>query len=456
MKLHDYLETDLNFYKKVASVAIPVTAQNLITIGVNMMDTIMLGSLGEIALSASSLANQFISLFQIFCMGLGMGASVLTSRYFGAKDNRSLKMVITVAWRFCLGLAVLFTVAAALAPETILRLYSNEADVIANGAIYLRWSLPTFVMGGMALVTTNIMRSINLTKVPLVTSVMAFFINVGANWVFIYGKLGAPVMGVAGAALGTVIARVFEFSCICGYFVFVDKTIRYRLRDFFGRCRGVLGEYIKTSLPVLISDGLLGLGNNAVAMVIGRMGAQFVSANAITTVVQQTSTVFVQGVSFSATIITGQTLGQGRIRDAERQGYTFFALGTALGLVACSIIMLIKTPVINAYNITPETTAIAHQLMNAIGLIIVFQAMNSILTKGVLRGGGDTRFLMVADILFLWVVSIPLGACAGLVWGLQPFWVYGALKADQVIKAIWCVFRLRSGKWIKKIEGAKE
>lgn len=455
MDLSNYIERNPNFYKKVATVAIPVTLQNLITIGINMMDTIMLGSLGETALSASSLANQFITLFQIFCMGMGMGAAVLTARYFGAGDNRSLKMAITVAYRFCIGLGTLFTLAAAWMPETILRLYSKEADVIAGGAVYLKWSLPTFLLMGLTLITTNIMRSVNLSRIPLFTSCAAFFINVGANWIFIFGKLGAPALGVAGAALGTVIARIFEFSCICGYFLLRDRQVTYRLNDLFGQCRAVLGEYIRISLPVMISDGLLGLGNNAVAMVMGRIGKQFVSANAITTVVQQTSTVFVQGISFSATVITGQTLGEGRARDAQRQGYTFFFLGSVMGLLAAAIITGISGPVIRAYNITPETAAIARQLMNAISIIIVFQAMNSILTKGVLRGGGDTRFLMVADIFFLWVVSIPLGYYAGLIAHWTPFWIYCSLKADQVIKAVWCIFRLKSGKWIKKIDSAK-
>ncbi len=431
-----YLETNRTFYKKVLAVAAPVTAQSMITIGVNMLDTIMLGSLGETALSASSLSNQFITFFQLCCMGIGMGAAVLTSRFWGRQDNHSLKKAITLALRFSALYAAVFTLANVFLTIPILRMYSKEDFII-----------------GLSLVTTPEMRSVNLGKIPLIGAAAAVFVNLGANYVLIFGKFGAPAMGVAGAALGTVIARIVEFSVVCGYFVFVDKTVGYRLRDLFVRCSDLTGEYIRVSIPVLISDGLLGLGSNMVAMVMGHVGASFVSANAITMVTQQISTVFIQGLSFSSSIITGQTLGEGRVDDARRQGWTFFLLGLTVGALAGGIIWMIRGPVINAYNITPETKEITEQLMDAISIIVVFQASNSVLTKGVLRGGGDTRFLMVADILFLWVVSIPLGALAGLVWHLPAFWIYFFLKLDQFIKAFWCIFRLRSGKWIKKVQG---
>lgn len=451
-----YLETNPRFYKKVAGVAIPITAQNLITIGINMLDTIMLGQLGETALSAAALGNQFVMLFQICCMGIGMGASVLTARYWGQRDMHSLKKVITLALRFTVLFAGVFTLLNVLAPEAILRLYSSEARVVEQGATYLRWSTVTFFLGGLSLVCTNMLRSVGLAKVPLVASVVALFVNLGGNYVFIFGKLGAPRMEVAGAALGTVLARLVEFSIICGSLLFFDQRIRYRLRDMVSKCGDLLPEYIRISVPVLVSDALLGLGSNAVAMVMGRVGSAFVAANSITMVTQQFSTVFIQGISFAGSIVTGHTLGEGRVEDAKRQGYTFFWLGIVIGCLAGGVIYLIRGPVISAYNITAETRAITEQLMDAISLIVVFQATNSVLTKGVLRGGGDTRFLMLADILFLWVVSIPLGAAAGLLWHWPAFWIYFCLKIDQFIKAIWCVFRLHSGKWIKKIKSAAE
>ena len=215
-------------------------------------------------------------------------------------------------------------------------------------------------------------------------------------------------------------------------------------------------EYIRISIPVLVSDGILALGNNSVAMVIGRLGESFVAGNAVTTVAQQLSSVMISGFSQAGAIVTGYSLGEGDKQKAQDEGYAFLGIGFVFGLIAALIITLISAPMISAYNLSEETQVIARELMLSISIIIVFQATNSIMTKGVLRGGGDTKVLMLADNIFLWVASLPLGAVAGLVLRLPAFWIYLFLKIDQVLKAVWCVIRLRSGKWIKKVRTEKE
>ena len=185
-------------------------------------------------------------------------------------------------------------------------------------------------------------------------------------------------------------------------------------------------------------------------MVMGRIGKDFVSANSITVVTQQLTTVFIQGVSFRQ-YHNWPHLRRRKKKKAQEQAYTFLMLGIIIGAMSGAIILALSNTVVNFYNITDETKTIAIELMRSIAIIVVFQSMNSILTKGVLRGGGDTKFLMLADILFLWILSIPLGYLAGLVWNWSAYWIYFCLKSDQIVKAIWCIFRLRSGKWIKAI-----
>lgn len=452
--LRDYLGTP-DLYRRMAAIAIPISLQQLITVGINLMDTIMLSSMGDAQLSASALAGQFITLFQICCMGIGMGANVLTSRFWGMQDIRSLKKTVTIMLRFVFGFATVFTLATVLAPERIMAIYApGDPVTIAYGATYLRWMIPTYYCMGLSLTCTIVLRSVKQVKIPLYCSVIAFFVNVFFNWVFIFGKLGAPRMEIAGAALGTLIARIFELLFICGYFFFLDRKIAYRLRDIAMRCGDLVREYFRVSIPVLISDALLALGNSAVAMIMGRIGTAFVSANSVTTVVQQLSSVLTTGIANASGIITGHTMGEGDDKKAQQQGYTFLIIGFLVGLFAAGVILLLRNPIINYYDVSPEAKAIAHELMDAISLIVVFMAMNSILTKGVLRAGGDTKFLMAGDVLFLWVVSVPLGYLSGLVWDWPPFWVYTMLKLDQIIKCVWCYFRLRSGKWRKRIKGA--
>ena len=455
---------DPEFYKTVFALALPIALQSLITIGVNMLDTIMVGELGETALSATSLANSFIGIYHIFCMGLGMGASVLVSRFWGMKSAHhdeeqaavALKQTVCLMLRLTLTLAALFAIVTLIMPRTLMRMYTDDPDIINLGSIYFKWSIITYFFLGTSLVTTIVLRSVGQVRLPLFVSIGAFFVNLFANYTFIFGKFGAPRMEVAGAALGTLIARVFEAGMILGYLFIKDKKILFRVRDIFMKTGSLLGEYIRISIPVLISDAILALGNNSVAMVIGHLGATFTAANAITSVTQQLSTVVIQGVSQAGAIVTGHTLGSEGREKTQEQGWMFLGLGLALGTISAIFIMLISNPIINTYNISIETKQIARQLMNAISLIIIFRATNSIMTKGVLRGGGDTKMLMVTDNVFLWVLSLPLGILAGFVFHWSAFWIYVALNSADIVKTIWCVFRLKSEKWIKKISTGKK
>ena len=498
-------QKDAHFYKKVLILAIPIALQSLIAVGVNMLDTIMVGSIGssgnvydsvilgplgktaaelasEQSLAAVSLSNTFIGIYHIFCMGLGMGASVLVSRYWGMKQKgddegekatTALKQTVCLMLRLTLILATLFAIATLVMPETIMKMYAkkqvdlttvsagdfervvaenaNNLEIVRRGADYLRYSVITYFFLGTSLTVTIVLRSVGQALFPLFVSIGALFVNLIANYTFIFGHFGAERMEVKGAALGTLIARVFEAVMIVGYLLVVDKRIRFRIKDFFMKTGSLLKEYIRISIPVLISDGILALGNNSVAMVIGRLGSEFTSANSITAVTQQMSTVGIQGVCQAGAIVTGQTLGHGDKKKTMQQGYLFFGLGLALGLLAALIILLIKTPIINGYDVSANTKDLANQLMIAISIILIFQATNSIMTKGVLRGGGDTKMLMLMDNIFLWAVALPLGILAGFVLHLDPFWIYICLKSDQIIKAVWCYFRLKSEKWIKKI-----
>ena len=441
-----------SFYKLILSIAVPVVLQNMITIGVNIMDTLMLGNYGEIQLSASSLANEFINIYHIMCMGMSMGAAVLTAQYYGAGNNPSLKKSVTIVLRMGLVIAAVFTVVTLLFPEELMRLYTPDEAVIDKGVLYFRISAVTYVLLGVSLILTNILRTVHQVRFPLVLSIVTFFVNVFFNWVFIYGRLGAPEMQIEGAALGTVIARLVECGSLVTYFFVFDKRIGYRIKDLFMKCGDHVRVYITYAIPVMVSDTLLALGNSAVSIIMGHIGASFVAANSIISQTVRLSTVFNQGLSSASSVITGNTLGKGERDKAYHQGVTFLCLSILIGLAAAVIILLISPLLVESFNITQETKDIAYQLMASVSVMMVFQTVQSVLTKGVLRGGGDTRFLMLADILFLWLASIPLGYLCGLVWHLSPFWIYAALKIDWVIKSVWCIFRLRSKKWIRVVQ----
>ena len=444
---------DRTFYARLLAIGAPIAAQQLITVAVSMLDTIMLGQLNDIALSASSVGVQVQNMFHFMSMGMGMGASVLIARFWGAKEERSLQKTLTLMYRLCLGVAMVFTLVTGLFPAQVLGLMTPDQAVIAEGVRYLRWALPCYLLYGLSMTTTLVLRNIGKMHIPLISAIGAFFVNIFFNWVFIFGKLGAPAMGVAGAALGTLISRAFEFSVICGYFFLVDKKIRFHpIKGLLQSAGDLFPEYTRICLPVFISDTLLGLGNSVTLTVAGHIGTVFMAANTITNVTQQLATVFSAAVGQSAVIMIGNALGEADQEKACRQGYTFAALGLLLGAACACVIVTISPMVVNGYQVSMETKNTALELFKAVGFTTIFMTEGSVLTKGVLRGGGDTRFLMIADVVFLWLVSIPLGTLAGLVWHWPPFIIFLFLRIDNLIKSVICLFRLRTDKWMKKIK----
>lgn len=441
---------DKQFYLLVLSIALPVALQQVINLGVNLADQIIIGWFGETQISACSLANQFYFIYNVLCLGISGGACVLTAQYWGAGNNRRVKETTTLALWLAIGLSVIFSMLSLLCPKTIMSFYTTDALVMEAGAKYLRIMAFVYMIHGTALITVAVLRTVGVIKLGLLISVVSFFVNIFFNYVFIFGELGFPRLEIAGAAIGTLIARAVEFVITFGYLMIVEKDLGYRFKDLFIKIdKPLIKEYMTIGSPVIVSDGLLTFGNNALAMIMGHMGPSMVSAYAICNVTVQISTVFINGISSASSVITGNTIGKGETKKALDQGYTFFALSIIIGILGAGIIWIINPYIISFYNITSETVEVTNQLMAAVELIVIFQCIQGVMTKGVLRVGGDTKFLMMADILFLWIASIPLGFLTGLVWKMSPFIVYICLRIDFVIKSIWCIHRLSSGKWIR-------
>lgn len=456
--LERYIVTDKSFYKKMLLILIPVVLQSCINQGVNMMDTIMVGQLGDAAIAASSQANQFYSLYQIFCMGLSAAGLVLTAQYFGAKDMKTVRRVFDLLLQLVIVLGAIFGVLTFLFPEQIMTIYApGKPEVIRLGAQYLRVTALIFIPHGIALVMSNVARSVGNAKLGLYVSLLSFAVNIGANYVFIFGKLGFPEMGVMGAAVGTLCARIVELIVCAVYLLKVEKVLKYRPTGLLKLPSAELfREFRRLGLPAIISDSLLGFASTAISMIIGRMSEEVIGAWAIVMVVERMCTVAIQGATSASGVIVGQTVGEGDFERAQHEGWTFFFLSLGLGIIAGGLVLLVGEASIGLYNITQGTHDAAVVMMEASAIVVCFQAIQSTLSKGVLRGGGDTKFLMVADVLFQWCASVPLGILVGLVWDLNPFWVLISLRIDYFIKSVWLIFRLKSGKWIHKAKKMEE
>ena len=449
--LSRFLVTDMTFYKKAMLIIIPVLLQNMINQGVNMMDTIMVGQLGEVSISASSLANQFYVIFTFICMGVSAAGLVLASQYWGAEDYKTVHRVFDLILQIIIIAGALMAVVTALFPQQIMSLYTDDVDVIIEGGRYLRITALIYVPHGISLVISNVIRSTGNARLGLVVSFVSFFVNIFCNYVFIFGKLGLPAMGVMGAALGTLAARVVELIVTVVYMWKFEKNLRYHVKGLKKLpARALLSEFRRLGLPAVISDTILALAASAISMILGHMGREVVSAYAIVAVVERLCTVATLGIASAAGVIIGQTVGAGKFEQARREGYTFLSMSCVIGVIAMIIVRIAGVWSIGLYEITEDTVSVAVSMISASAILVFFQAVQSALSKGILRGGGDTKFLMVADVIFQWCASIPLGYLAGIVLGWTPFWVLIMLRIDYVIKSVWLVFRLAGDKWIHK------
>ena len=336
-------------------------------------------------------------------------------------------------------------------PRQVMGVFTKDSETVACGVTYLRWLLPCYICIALSQGCTLVLRSGGKLLVPLVSAAGALGVNVLLNFLLIEGKWGAPRLEIGGAAIATSVGWLFQFCTTCGYFFFAEKEIGYRLKELRRDCSEIMPEYLRISLPVLVSDGLLGLGSSVISMAMGHMGPTFAAANSVTIVVIQLSTVLHFGTAGAAGIITGHTMGRGESDKAWAQGYAFVVIALLVGLGAALGIALLRQPILEYYHVSGEAKELAWKLMKVIPVFVVVQSVNGVLTKGVLRAGGDTQFLMVADILFLWTVSIPLGLLGAFVLHWPGVVVYEVMKIDQLLKCGWCLCRLRSGKWRKNL-----
>lgn len=444
-------EFSKDFLKKTALLMLPVVIQSLISVGINFMDNLMVGSFGETQIAAVSLGNQFYSLFQFICMGLGSGAIVMSSQFWGRHEIEPMRVAAAIALRVTLVLCALFTAFSVTFPHLVLRAFTNETAVIAAGTPYMRLIGATFLLAGLSSTATYLLRSVGSIKIPLIGSAIAFFLNIFFNWVFIFGKFGAPCLEIVGAAVGTVIARTFEFCFIFGYYVFRDTRFGFRLRHFGLSGQSLRPQYVKFSVPVLISDFLLGLSLSLTSAIYGHIGEEITAASAIVISMVQLLTVLNTGMSGASAVVIGNTIGEGDLARAKREGNSYVLLSIVMGLLIIPVLLLIEQGYVGLYAIAESTRAMAHSMFLIQCWMMPIITMAYITSKGILRGGGDTRFLLVADSSCVWFISLPLGALAGLVWGMSAGWVFFLLRVEFPLKGLVCLARYLSGKWIQII-----
>ncbi len=445
------IASDKKFYKLLFSISIPIAMQNLITFAVSMIDTLMVGSLGKVPLSAVSIANNLFFVLMILIFGLASGSNIMISQYWGKEDVKTIHKILSIMYRVCIGIILVFIGIAVFLPNQFMSIFSTDAEVIAEGAKYLRIVCIGYMFYGITNCTIMMLRSVKTVKISIVVYTVSLCVNAFFNWIFIFGNLGAPAMGVQGAALATAIARITEFTIVMIFMVFIEDKIRLRPKHLVKVDKIILKDYVGTCAPVLFNELLWSTGSSMISVVVGRMGTDIVAANTINSVAFQLVTVFIFGISNATSVIIGNTIGEGRKEKAKEYAFTIAIFSFIVGIMAGLIIYTIRPFVVSLYNVPAETKAIAMEIMSVTAIILIFQSVGNCMMMGVLRGGGDAKFVLINDIIFMWLIAIPGGFFAAFVLNLPIVPVFFVLKADEMFKSVVAIFRVVSGKWVKDV-----
>lgn len=440
-----------NFYRTVFALVLPMAVQNLINVGVSAADVVMLGRVGETALSASSLAGQIYFIMTLIFFGLTSGAAVLTAQYWGKRDTATIEKVLGVSVTFALCVSFVFTLAAQLFPAPLMSLFSKDADVIAEGARYLRIVSLSYILSSVTMVYLNIIRSIERVIISTVVYSVSLVVNIVLNAVFIFGLFGMPAMGTAGAAIGTACARLTEFAIVVFYAVRVNHTVRFRFKNMICRDALLMKDFMRYALPVTMNELLWGSGIAVVNAVIGRLGSPAAAANAVVQVARQLAMVIIMGVANAAAIMIGKSIGAGKTSLAEEYGRRIMRMTVVLG-IASGVVVLSLTPVVLRFmKLEAEAAGYLKYMMMMLSGFVFFHSVNSVLIVGLFRGGGDTRFGLYIDAGALWGFAVLFGILAAFVWRLPVVAVYLFLISDELVKTPFSLWRYASKRWLNDV-----
>ena len=440
-----------SFYRQLAAIGIPVALQQLISVGVNLLDTVMLGTLGDATVSASALANQPFFILALFLFGVSSGSSVLIAQYWGRGDREPISRILATALRIALLFGALVFLPLFFCPNAVMRLFSEDPAVIALGAQYLRILAVSCVLSAFSSTVLNTMRSVESVRVPLFISCAAFAVNAFLNWVLIFGNLGAPAMGIRGSATATLCARVVEFALAAAFAFRFDQRIRLRLRDLFHIDRLLLRDFLHYSVPVVLNETMWGTGMTVQAAIIGHIGTEATAAYSIAGVLQRLVSVTFFGTAAATAVLTGKEIGAGRPERARNVAFTLLVVSNALGLLCGIVLVTLHGVAVGIYNVPDSTKQLASQLILVYAAVLFFQSLNTTSITGVLRSGGDTRYALVLDLTCLWFVALPLGALAGLVFHAPMALTFFLLFVDEPVKYCIGIARFRTGRWLRNV-----
>lgn len=442
---------DSRFLRKALMIACPVALQGMLNTLVNLTDTLMIGTLGATSIAAVGLANKVFFVFSLLVFGIVSGSGILAAQFWGSGDVKNIRKVLGLSLLLAMGGALFFVVPALGIPETVMRIFTPSNDSILLGAKYLRIAALSYPFIALTNVYVAMLRAVNKVVYPVVCSCIAIVLNISLNYVLIFGKFGAPALGVEGAAIATLIARVIEIVLVLGYVYGKKLPIACGISGLLGWPADFVKRFAATSAPVIANEFMWGLGTTMYSLAYGRMGDEAVAAITIATTIQDLVVVLFQGLSAATAVILGNELGAGKLKRAEKYATQFLILQFIVTMAGVFVVLGIRMPLIGLYNITEAVARDVSMCILVFAAYMPAKMFNYVNVVGVLRSGGDTKMCLFLDTSGVWLIGVPLAFLGALVWHLPIYTVYGLVMLEEVYKAILGYIRYRQKKWLRNL-----
>ncbi|MDL2233001.1 MATE family efflux transporter, partial [Ruminococcaceae bacterium OttesenSCG-928-L11] len=424
---------DKKFYLYFFSLAIPMMLQNVVVLGVNLMDNLMLGGYSELSISAAAVANQIQFALQMLTMGICEGVVVLSSQYWGQKRLGEMKSIIGIGMKLQVVLGILTFLLVAFFPYQLASLLTDDAATIEECVKYLqimKYTYPLFCMMNMLVSSMRIVESI---KIGFAINITALVVNVIFNYILIFGHFGAPRLGIVGAAIATLLSRIVEFAIAAVYVLKVDKKLQLKIREFFRMDFSYLKDYLRVGMPVLLANFVWAVANGAQVAILGRLGAQTLAANSIASTLFNLVYVASGAVGSVSGIIIGKTVGEGDFDRVKNYARSLQLVYLGVGVFSSACLYLVKLAILQFYNIAPDTYALTNTFLNILCITIIGSCYQVPCLTGIVRGGGDTKFVLINDTIHQWLIVLPAAFIAAFVLELPPAIVFVCLKSDQIL-----------------------
>ncbi|MBU5445897.1 MATE family efflux transporter [Blautia sp. MSJ-36] len=438
-----------NFYRNFLKLCSMLVLQNVVTLSVNLADNIMLGAFSETALSGVTTVNQVQFVFQQLIMALGDGLVIFGSQYWGKKETKPVRKIS--AWAMCTGIfiALILFILASFFPRRMLGLFTTDQTIIEAGLSYLAIIRFTYFFFAVTQILLATLRCVEIAGIAFGLSVMTLIINCSINWILIYGHFGAPRMGAAGAAVGTLTARIAEICVLITYISKKQSWIGIRIQDYlqadwkFGR------KYYKVVCPLLVIQGLWGVNTALQTAILGHMTAAAIAANSAASNLFLMVKSAAVGAASAASVTMGKTIGSGDLKLAKLYSKKLQKLFVVMGIICGVLLFFIRIPVLSLYQLSPETREMANTFLMILSVVMVGMSYQMPTNGGIIRGSGSIAYSMKVDLISTWAIVIPLSMFMAFVVKASPAIVVCCLNADQIFKCVPAFLKCNYGHWIK-------